>query len=465
MPALIIAPDILAHKSQSDPPHTAPDFYPPPPPSLRTTTHFSPARQESPMDIPPEIIAHLREQQQRREELYAPFATRDGMYRRRYQRQPEDPVIRPPFSRDADRILHSKAYSRYIDKTQVFYLVENDHITHRVLHVQLVSKVARTIGRCLGLNEDLIEAIALGHDIGHAPYGHLGESFLDDLCRKNGMWGFRHNMQSVHFLDTVEDCDLTLQVLDGILCHNGEKHDARFTVDGDASWESFDRKIERIRRGEDCYPCTYEGCVVRCADSISYLGRDLQDALEVTLIGDEELSEFPDSCREFFQLEGIGTESFRTLNRTVLDLLIRDVIANSGKEGFGFSRDASECLEAFRQFNYHVIYKHPDLVRQKEKIRFMFEHMYAHLLGEAERGEKDSPVFRQFLDNPWVNPQYRETATPPQIVTDFIAGMTDRYFESLFRHLILPKKVRQTFKNRTLPPDYGIPGSDSDRRP
>lgn len=398
------------------------------------------------MDIPPGILAHLKEQQQRREALYAPFATRDGMYRRRYQRQPEDPIIRPPFYRDADRILHSKAYSRYIDKTQVFYLVENDHITHRVLHVQLVSKVARTIGRCLDLNEDLIEAIALGHDIGHAPYGHLGESLLDDLCRKNGMWGFRHNIQSVHFLDTVEDCDLTLQVLDGILCHNGEKHDARFTIDGDVSWESFDRKMERIRMGEDCYPCTYEGCVVRCADSISYLGRDLQDALEVKLIGDEELREFPDSGREFFNIHDSGRKAFTDLNRAVLDRLIRDVIAHSGEEGIGFSGDAAKCLDEFRRYNYRVIYEHPDLVRQKAMIRFMFEHMFAHLLEEAECGEKDSPVFRQFLDNPWVNTLYRETATPPQIVTDFIAGMTDRYFESLFRHLILPKKVRQTFK-------------------
>ena len=398
------------------------------------------------MDIPPGILAHLREQQQRREELYAPFATRDGMYRRRFQRQLEDPVIRPPFSRDADRILHSKAYSRYIDKTQVFYLVENDHITHRVLHVQLVSKVARTIGRCLGLNEDLIEAIALGHDIGHAPYGHLGESFLDNLCRKNGLWGFRHNMQSVHFLDAVEDCDLTLQVLDGILCHNGETHDARLIVEGNSIWESFEGKIERIRMGEDCYPCTYEGGVVRCADSISYLGRDLQDALEVELIGDEELKEFPDSCREFFQLEGIGTEYFRTLNRTVLDLLIRDVIANSGKEGIGFSKDASECLEAFRQFNYHHIYENERLGRQKSQVQFMYTYLFERLLDEAERGDRSSPLYGQFLDQPWVGTRYIEAATPPQIVSDFIAGMTDRYFEWLFRRSILPAKVKQTFK-------------------
>jgi len=190
----------------------------------------------------------------------------------------------------------------------------------------------------------------------------------------------------------------------------------------------------------------------------------LQDALEVTLIGDEELREFPDSCREFFNIHDSKRIVFSDLNRAVLDLLIRDVIANSGKEGIGFSQDASECLDAFRRYNYRFIYEHPDLVRQKEKIRFMFEYMYAHLLEKVEDGEKDSPVFRQFLDHPWVNKQYSKTAIPAQIVTDFIAGMTDRYFESLFRLLIFPKKVKQTFKNRTLPEQDRILSPDSDKR-
>jgi dGTPase len=398
------------------------------------------------MEIPSHILASLKNRKERREELYSPFATRDAMYTRRYQRQPEDPVIRPPFSRDADRIVHAKAYSRYIDKTQVFYLVENDHITHRVLHVQLVSKVGRTIGRCLGLNEDLIEAIALGHDIGHVPYGHLGESLLDGLSREHGLWGFRHNEQGVHFLDEVEDCDLTVQVLDGILCHNGERHNARLTVQGEAGWGSFDDKVARIRNGEDIFPCTQEGCVVRCADSISYLGRDLQDALEVDLIGEEELREFPEPCREFFHITDTGRESFRELNRAVLDLLIKDVIANSGEEGIGFSDAASECMEAFRQYNYRHIYEHPALVRQRPRIRNMFGFQFDQLLEEVEQEKRDSPVYRQFLDQPWVGKRYAASATPARVVTDFIAGMTDGYFESLFQDSILPTRVKQTFR-------------------
>lgn len=401
------------------------------------------------MEIPAHILADLMDRKNRREGLLSPYATQDWTYNRRYQRQPEDPVIRPPFYRDADRILHSKAYSRYIDKTQVFYLVENDHITHRVLHVQLVSKVARTIGRCLGLNEDLIEAIALGHDIGHDPYGHYGESLLDGLCREHGLWGFMHNVQSVHFLDKVEDCNLTIQVLDGILCHNGERHDDQLTVQGETRWESFDDKIERVRRGEDIFPCTYEGCVVRCADSISYLGRDLQDALEVELISEEELREFPESCMEFFHIPNTGKGSFKDLNRAVLDLLIKDLIVNSGEEGIGFSEEASVCMEEFRKYNYHHIYEHPDLVQQKPKIKFMFKFLFGHLLGEVEREERDSPVFRQFLDHPWISENYRESAIPVQIVTDFMAGMTDGYFEWLFRRLVLPTKVKQTFRRES----------------
>lgn len=135
---------------------------------------------------------------------------------------------RQNFSIDADRILHSLAYSRYIDKTQVFYLIKNDHITHRVLHVQLVSKIGRNIGRLLRLNEDLIEAIALGHDIGHAPFGHDGEVFLSALCESQGIGAFLHNIQSVRFLQEIErkgrGWNLTLQVLDGIFCHDGEIH-------------------------------------------------------------------------------------------------------------------------------------------------------------------------------------------------------------------------------------------------
>ncbi len=142
------------------------------------------------------LFAELNTAEQNR---FSPAAclSRDGVRRKPETRQ----GYRQPFAQDADRILHSRAYTRYIDKTQVFSLIDNDHITHRVLHVQMVSRIARTVGRFLALNEDLIEAIALGHDIGHPPFGHEGERILDKLCRAHGLSGFQHNVQSVQFLD------------------------------------------------------------------------------------------------------------------------------------------------------------------------------------------------------------------------------------------------------------------------
>lgn len=399
------------------------------------------------MEIPQSISDRMARRMADRESLFSPRATRNVDYLRRSARKPEEPVIRPPFSRDADRIVHSKAYSRYIDKTQVFYLVENDHITHRVLHVQLVSKIARTIGRALGLNEDLIEAIALGHDIGHVPYGHLGEKFLDDLCTGHEIGGFRHNAQSVRFLDTVEDCDLTLQVLDGILCHNGEVHDRSLTVEGEADWQSFEKKLERIESGTDALPLTAEGCVVRIADSISYLGRDLADALEVAVIGDDDLAAFPENCMDLFQIPGREKEDFSEVNRRVLDVLIRDIVAMSyDADCISFSAEASASVAAFKEFNMRHIYENPRLLANKEKIRFMFRYLFDRTLEDIEGEREASPVYEDLIDAPWTSPRYIAAARPAELARDFIAGMTDRYFEQVFRQSILPERVRSRYR-------------------
>jgi dGTPase len=397
------------------------------------------------MEIPQSISDRMAESMARRESLLSPRATMNADYLRRSGRRPEEPVIRPPFFRDADRIVHSKAYSRYVDKTQVFYLVENDHITHRVLHVQLVSKIGRTIGRALNLNEDLIEAIALGHDIGHVPYGHLGEEILDELCTEHGIGGFRHNVQSVRFLDTVEDRDLTVQVLDGILCHNGEVHDRSLTVEGEAHWDSFAEKLQRIEAGGDALPLTAEGCVVRIADSISYLGRDLADALEVEVIGDEDLADFPENCMALFGIT--GREAFGDINRTVLDVLIRDIIANSyDADCIAFSAEASACVAAFKDFNMQHIYGNGRLIANREKIRFMFRYLFDRILEDIGEERRDSPVYEDLIDAPWASRGYIAAAAPAELVRDFIAGMTDRYFEQAFRRSILPVRVRSRYR-------------------
>lgn len=400
------------------------------------------------MEIPHNISDRMARSMAARESLLSPRATRNADYLRRSGHKPEEPVIRPPFSRDADRIVHSKAYSRYIDKTQVFYLVENDHITHRVLHVQLASKIGRTIGRALGLNEDLIEAIALGHDIGHVPYGHLGEKILGELCKEHGIGVFKHNVQSVRFLDGVEDCDLTLQVLDGILCHNGEAHNQSLRVEGEADWDSFAEKLRRIEDGGDALPLTSEGCVVRCADSISYLGRDLADALEVEVIGDEDLQDFPENCMDLFGVTGRDKEAFRGINRTVLDVLIKDIVTMSyDADCIAFSGEAAACVEAFKKFNMDHIYQNGRLRKNERKIRFMFRYLFDHILEDIEEKRKDSPVYEDLIEAPWASERYIAAVSSAELARDFIAGMTDRYFEQAFRQSILPERVRSRYRD------------------
>src|SRR6056297_1476248 len=217
----------------------------------------------------------LRQILDKREALQlSEFAVRSGAGVRRRKEKRLEADYRQNFAVDVDRILHSLAYTRYIDKTQVFYLIENDHITHRMLHVQLVSKVARTIGRFLGLNEDLIEAVAIGHDIGHPPFGHDGERCLSRLCRNSGIGEFHHNVQSVHFLDSVErkgaGWNLCLQTLDGILCHDGEVHDQAIRPRRGKDFAAHKRETEARQEGEEIalVPMTLEGCVVRFADTV-----------------------------------------------------------------------------------------------------------------------------------------------------------------------------------------------------
>ena len=209
---------------------------------------------------------------------------------------------RQNFAVDVDRIINSMAYTRYIDKTQVFYLIKNDHITHRMLHVQLVSKVARTIGRFLGLNEDLIEAIAIGHDIGHPPFGHDGERILSEICTSFNIGCFYHNVQSVHFLEKVErkgrGWNLCLQTIDGILCHDGEIHNQQVSPSAGKNFSDHDMEIEQKKSGNPVrlIPMSMEGCVVRFSDTVSYIGRDIEDAIRLGLIRRSELPKKSVNC-------------------------------------------------------------------------------------------------------------------------------------------------------------------------
>jgi dGTPase len=371
----------------------------------------------------------------KRESLLSPLASISADAVRRHNKKPED--IRTPYSRDTDRIIHTRAYTRYIDKTQVFSFVENDHITHRVIHVQLVSKIARTIGRCLRLNEDLIEAIALGHDIGHIPYGHFGETCMSSLCEQYGIGKFFHNVQSVQFLDKIEDCDLTMQVLDGILCHNGESDDVKISPEPCQSWLAFDKKVQDNADGRRTRaPMTLEGCVVKFADTIAYVGRDLQDAKEVGLIGTKV--EIPDECRET-----LGNN-----NREIINTLIYDLLKNSDTEDTGYvsySRDVEAALISLRVFSRIHIYENTKLTSEREKVKQMYATLFVTCLEDLENEACDAKIFTDFIDTDWISQTYLQSATSAELVRDFMAGMTDRYFAKRFEECVIPHKVEGKF--------------------
>jgi len=370
-----------------------------------------------------------------RESLLASCAAQSADARRRQNKKPED--IRTPYSRDADRIIHTRAYTRYIDKTQVFYLVENDHITHRVIHVQLVSKIARTIGRSLRLNEDLIEAIALGHDIGHIPYGHFGETCLSALCERQGIGRFYHNVQSVWFLDRIEACDLTMQVLDGILCHNGEADDIRIEPEPCADWAAFDWKVRANAQGHrSSAPMTLEGCVVKFADTIAYIGRDLQDARELGLV--RETTSVPEECRAV-----LGNT-----NGEIINTLIHDLLKNSDSEGAGYisySPRVEKALITLRSFSRQYIYENPKLTAERYKIERMYETLFSRYLEDLENDNRNSKIFSEFVTTGWINKEYVKSARPAELVRDFIAGMTDRYFAKQFADAVIPHRVEGRF--------------------
>lgn len=369
------------------------------------------------------------------ESLYSSSAASDKSAIRR--KNFHKPDIRTEFSRDSDRIIHSQAFARYIDKTQVFYLVSNSNITHRSLHVQIVSKIARTIGRALHLNEDLIEAISLGHDIGHPPYGHTGESILSELCQKHKIGNFYHNVQGVRALDKIEDTDLTMQVLDGILSHNGESDDKCLTACCYNSWEDFDKKVIDAKEGRHISPMTAEGCVVRLSDTIAYIGRDIQDAREVGLIGDDV--SIPDSASEI-----LGSSNREIVNRLIMDILKSSF---AGEGTISYSSEVFSALLDLKSFNYKNIYENPKLTCQKGKISGMYNSLFEYYLDNLEKNEEKSLIYLEYADTGILKRrnEYLKEESPGVIVCDYISGMTDNYFEKRFCELVLPKKTDGKF--------------------
>jgi dGTPase len=319
-------------------------------------------------------------------EFLSPLATRSYPAHRRAEET--DSPLRTPFQRDRDRIVHSKAFRRLKHKTQVFIAPEGDHYRTRLTHTLEACGIARTVARALGLNEDLTEAIGLGHDLGHPPFGHTGEEALDTALKDRCERSFKHNVHSLRVVDTLErdgeGLNLTEEVRDGILNHTGANK-----------------------------PSTLEGRIVKLVDRVAYINHDIDDALRAGILSRDDLP-----AAEIDLLGPTGSKR--------IDTLVRDIAANSAETG--------------------------DIVQSKEvggamlRLRkFMFDHVY---LGEAARREHErvyrtlQGLFDHYMEHIDEVPEGAPGADACQRVADYIAGMTDRFCIAKFTDLTIPEAAR-----------------------
>ncbi|MDO5117594.1 MAG: HD domain-containing protein [Eggerthellaceae bacterium] len=347
-------------------------------------------------------------------------------------------LTRPAFIRDIEKILNVPAYNRYAGKTQVFSFVANDDICRRGLHVQLVSRIARTIGATLGLNIDLIEAIALGHDVGHTPFGHVGERYLNEQYHEHTGLYFNHNVHSVRVLDYLYSRNVSLQTLDGVLCHNGEFAQQVLQLGDTDSFDVLDSLVDACEKDyttiKSLRPSTLEGCVVRVSDMIAYLGKDRNDALSLGVL---------DSL-DCFECTVIGLD-----NATIINNLTIDIINNSyGKDHICMSRNVFEDVKKAKQQNNELIYEREGMSGDSSELAHeMFVELYDCLLADVEKRDEASPVFRHHIANLVNNSRGFDVEAyldegPNRIVCDYIASMTDDYFMELHRYKFPSREKR-----------------------
>ena len=361
-----------------------------------------------------------------------PYAFKDENVVRRRMDHDKANLWRPAFVRDCEKIMHLPMYNRYADKTQVFSLYKNDDISRRAQHVQLVARIARNIGSLLGLNLDLIEAISLGHDIGHTPFGHAGESKLSELYYAQTGKYFKHNVHSVRVLDKMFPLNLSLQTMDGILAHNGELELKEYKPQPYDDFSVFDERIK------ECYsdkaadraliPATLEGCVMRVSDIIAYLGKDRQDAIKIGLLSESGHS---------YQKSKIGTSNAEIINNMVVN-----IVENSYSKPYLKMDD--EFFEAFstgKKENYELIYRAEKVQSVYDNSIYpMMEQIYEKLLADAKAHNKESVLYKHHIDyindiTKYYSTQNYEDNEPNDIVVDYIASMTDDYFVDLYHYL------------------------------
>ena len=365
----------------------------------------------------------------------------EAVLRREPNPHDEATLCRPAFVRDIDKIVNIPAYNRYAGKTQVFSFTENDNICRRGLHVQLVSRVARTIGAALGLNEDLIEAIALGHDIGHTPFGHAGERFLSKIYHEHTGRYFNHNVNSVRVLDTLYKRNVSLQVLDGALCHNGEFEQQILRVGETHDFATLDELVEACNADErnisHLRPSTLEGCVVRVADMIAYIGKDRADAIDVGIIDSHAI----------FDSTVIGRTNAQIINNMTVDIVNNSYRADH----IAMSEGAFEDIVLAKRQNYEKIYFKEGTVSEFENVvQEMFAEMYERLLADLLAGDESSPVFKHHVaslcaKSASITRDAYLAEEPNRIICDYISSMTDSYFMALYHHLF-PNSTKRLFK-------------------
>lgn len=328
----------------------------------------------------------IRENLERMEEIsLSPFATLSVNSRGRDREEPQCD-IRPVFQRDRDRILHCKSFRRLKHKTQVFLSPKGDHYRTRLTHTLEVSQNARTIAKALRLNEDLVEAIALGHDLGHTPFGHAGERILNELCDE----GYRHNEQSVRIVEKLEKdgkgLNLTWEVRDGILNHQ-------------TSMMSH----------------TLEGKIVRLSDKIAYINHDIDDAIRAKVMSEEDIP------LEIRKVLGMTTKER-------LNTLIHNIIMNSmGKNDIVMSEEIGGAMQDLRKFMFQKVYTNPAAKGEEAKAERLLCELYAHYMGHIE-----------ILPEQYQR-MHREGEKKERVVCDYISGMTDQYAVAKYREFFLPK--------------------------
>lgn len=334
--------------------------------------------------------------------------------------------FRSPFFRDIDKIIYSLSYIRYIDKTQVFTNYNNDMISKRMTHVQMVSKIARTIGRALNLNEDLIEAASLGHDLGHVPFGHVGEEILNKISLKYNEGYFNHNVQSVRTLMNIENNgkgnNITVQVLDAIMCHNGEilegiyypmkKTKEDFIKEYNESYKNREI-LKKIR------PMTLEGCIVRVSDVIAYIGKDIEDAIR---LGKIKITDVPKSV-----INVLGAN-----NSDIVNTIVTDIINNSlNKNYIKMSDFVFDALKTLIEFNYKNIYLKANTKKQIEEYELIFNKLFDLYYEQVIENKKEEDIYTIYLN--LMDEKYIKDTTPARKVIDYMAGMTDDFIKSQYK--------------------------------